>query len=228
MGFGGAQRQVPYAVSRALNTTNNQMQTAVRASLRQHFIVRRATFIDRMVKIKPEDRATKQKLKARLRIEGPEGSEFKGDLLIRHEEGGTRQTAPYFFIPTEVLRFPPQANIPQSMYPKALRLESRKDIVGTLGSTGRITRRGTLQLQGKRRTFILNRPNTDTPLGIFQRKEGRPGRSRPHDIALIWYFVRTVHLKQRLQFGPTTKAVYEKEFTPNVRQAFADALRTAR
>lgn len=235
MGFGGAAKQAPFAMMRALNKTNTQGQTAVRAGVASRFIVRNPTFINRLVKIAPEDRATKSQLIARTRIEGPEGSEGRGSILARHEidavltKNGNPAipTEAYFYTPTDDLRLNPQQVIPRKLYPKALRLQTRRDASGFVAPKGRITRHGAFQLQGKLKTFVINRPNTDTPFGIFQRDGKREG-SHHDNIHMIWYFTRRAHLHARLHFGETFTQNYRANFHANVSEAFAQAFKTAR
>src|SRR3954469_3027504 len=89
----GLAKQAEYATALAMNRTLEEGQAAQQRGLYSAFTFRRTDqFFTRMVKIRPEDRAKRDRLVARVRIEGPEGSEEKGALLAKHEKGGIRTT----------------------------------------------------------------------------------------------------------------------------------------
>jgi hypothetical protein len=114
------------------------------------------------------------------------------------------------------------------MYPKALRLEDRRDVDGsTLARQTRLTRAGKIQIAGKRRTFIL-KDNTGRELGIYQRGEGRKGPTKPGDIQLLWSFTRRIVLKPQLHFAKTARRVYSTRFPVHFDRWFRVAMRTAR
>ena|ERR1051325_9539002 len=72
-GFKGAAKQQAFALANAFNKTTLEDQTAQRAAIRRNMTVRNETFIDRLVKIRPEDKARRDRVVARIRIEGPAG-----------------------------------------------------------------------------------------------------------------------------------------------------------
>jgi hypothetical protein len=231
-------RKLPYAAMVALNRSDEEVQARLQQELFLKFTVRNPTFMQRLIKIKGEDRATTQRLVARVRIEGPEGDEKRGDVLTRHIDGGTHTKAGggysidpnfrmrgYFFIPTEVLRFPATAIIPKRLYPANLRLVPRKDIVGEMPVRTRQTKRGAIIIQGKLRTFVLNWPNTDTPMGVFQRGTGAKGKTNRTDINLIWYLSRSVRLKPRFPFYALARRTFEERWPINMRGAWDMAKR---
>ncbi|MDB4906376.1 MAG: hypothetical protein JWO05_1160 [Gemmatimonadetes bacterium] len=234
-GYANVAKQVAFATARALNVTATQIQEAERGTINTNFTVRKSGFINRLVKIRKDDWATKENLRARVRIEGPQNDEGRSVILTRHEEGGSHSKSgadssadSHFYIPTDVIRHPFSASIPQRLYPKNLRLQTRRTPDGVLGPNSRKTKRGKVVLEGKLRTFVLNYPNSDRPIGIFQRKEGKRGKSARTDISLIWYYSRTVKLKPRLQFANTSRRIYEARYRANFATMYAQALATAR
>lgn len=234
-------RQLPFAASLTLNRSAEEVQTRLRQEEYLKLTIRNPQFMERLVKIKGEDRATKSRLVARVRIEGPEGSERLGGLLARHIEGGvvtkpgggysidpTFQVEGMQQIPTEVLRFPKSAIIPRRLYPTNLRIVSRKDVVGTLPAKVHKTATGKYQLKGKQRTFVLNVPGTNTPLGIFQRGTGAGGKTNRTDINLIWYFKKSITLKPRYPFYTLSDRVFTERFPVNWQGFWSYALATAK
>lgn len=253
IGTDGIAKQAAFATALAMNRTLDEAQEAERQGIAERFTLRPRgrAFINRLVKRRREDFATATRLTARLRIEGPEGDLDRGQILTRHEDGGTRQPTSggysidpayrikgLFFVPTPIIRPSFPSEVPRRLYPANLRLTERRDVVGKLGARTRITRHGSaadalqgrarLQVQGKERTFILNAPNTDRPLGIFQRHDGKKGRSEGTDIVMIWRFSRSVTTKPRLQFFPTTSTVIDRRYGTNFAGFISFAARTAK
>lgn len=81
------QRQVPYALSRTINKMLLNIQQSQREAHQRVFTVRRATFLNRLVKINSGDWATKAKLLGRVGYQGE-----RADLLAKFEEGGPKRT----------------------------------------------------------------------------------------------------------------------------------------
>lgn len=243
-GFGtpGIAKQVAFATYLTMNRTLDEGQLQQRAGIHQRFIVRNPRFIDNMVKRQRDDFATPQRLVARLRIIGPEGSEDRAQILTRHETGGERttgkggysqdpvyHTAGYFYLPTRIIRGTPTAVIPRADYPTNLRLVPRHAIEGgMMAARSRTTRKGVIQLQGKRRTFVLFEPGDGAPIGIFQRHDGRKGKSERDDIVMIWNYRRSITLKPRLQFFATQQANFDERYDVNFRGFMSYAVRTAK
>jgi hypothetical protein len=146
-GLKGVAKQTAYATMKAIRSTQEDIQVAQRADIHREFIVRKSAFIDRMVKITGADRPTRDEPRRRVRIEGPLNNKRFGLMLTRHEPGGVHTANPrYFYLPTDNLRYPKSALIPRAMYPKALRLEDRKDISGgTLARKTKLTRTGKIR-----------------------------------------------------------------------------------
>lgn len=242
-------KQAIFATAVAQNRTITDIQQAERNLVRSRFVVRNEPFIMNAVKIRSEDWSRKERLRARVRVEGPRGAEGRGNVLYKHEEGGTRTLrggsltgnsqltgggSGYFFIPTEVIRHPRTALIPRNMFPSALRLAEFRDVDANSGRWRRkgwhhnkVTAKGIVRLKGKRRTFVLMKPGTNIPIGIFMRGDGSKGRTHTNDIHLIWAYRSRITLKRRLGFEETSERVYRSVYGPHFRRAYEMALRTA-
>lgn len=224
-------RQLPFAVSLAINRVGEAARNAVRDSLDPRFTI--APSKERFLKslVAREHMATKAELWTVVGIGKEFGSGPTKDrafLLARHEHGGQKVTHDPrypFAIPTDELRGGDRALVQPSMYPKALRLLERRDVTGTLGARGRVTRRGKVQLQGKRRTFVIDARDTADPdaWGIFQRFG--PG---PRDIRMLWAFRRRIALPPRLRFQETVTATVNTQFSRVFAEAWERAVATAR
>jgi hypothetical protein len=243
---GAAQlKQYSFATANAMNRTLDESQAAMRAGIRQRFTVRgrSAGFIDRLVKRRREDFATRDRLVARIRIEGPENDLARGAILARHEEGGLRtagrggysidpsyRVQGQFFLPTGVLRSNPSEVIARAMYPANLRLAPRRDISGGMMSAKvHKTRTGKLQLKGKRRTFVLFAAHGGAPIGIYQRGDGSGGRTHSEDFHRIWSYRKTIRLKpRRLEFFPTIRSTVQQRYQLNLGGFLRSAFRTAK
>lgn len=229
-GFAAVMKQQPFALANAINRTLEEAQAAQRGVVHTGFTVRNPGFIDRLIKIKTTDRARKDRLIGRLRIEGPQGDPDRGVVLSRHEEESThtRPGGPLnaFFIPADVLRPSRTSVVPRNLYPKNLRLMDRMAPSGMLYAKRHTTKRGIVQIKGKQRTFVLVERGTGSggdgrAFGIYQR-EG------PHDIQLLWLYARKLHLRPRLRFGETFVRTVNERLLINYRGMLASALRTAR
>lgn len=226
-------RQLPYAAMLALNRSDEEVQTRLQQELHRQFTLRTPSstrYLERMLKIKREDRATKTNPVARLRIEaagdlrGELGLDQQTALLTRHITGGTH-TLPggplsSFFIPADALRPAKSAVVPRALYPKNLRLMDRKGVTGMLYAKRRVTSGGKVQIIGKQRTFVLMEPGTDRPYGVYQR-EG------PHDIQLLWLYTRRVRLPARYDFYGIARRTFLERWPINMRAFWDVATRTA-
>lgn len=108
--------QVAFAASRTVNELAKQSQIAIQHSIHEHFIVRRASFIDRSIKIKPF--ATKQTLTATIQVSPPGGGT---DVLSRFEEGGPRPHKSMIAIPQQDVRKDVHKVIPKAKRPRNLK-----------------------------------------------------------------------------------------------------------
>jgi hypothetical protein len=258
IGIAGIAKQSAFALANAFNRTLDEGQIAQRAGIHSRFTLRgrSAPFLDRLVKRRREDFATRERLVGRLRIEGPEGQAARAALLTRHELGGTRGTgqggpsidprhslAGYFYLPTKAIRPSFSAEVPRRIYPSNLRLVDRQDVSGVLPAKVHTTGSGKSQLRGKDRTFVIFSSGTHQPIGIFQRNGGRRGKAtarygrfadgrrfaqRDPNLTKLWSFQRTVTTKPRLEFIQTQQANVDARLLINYRGMLSAAIRTAR
>jgi hypothetical protein len=227
-------RQIPFALARATNDTGTDFQNAMRTGISRRFVLRQPQFILDSVKIQRGDWATSKGFKAgggkftTIVSMGAEGSGHKNSgILTKFEDGGDRVSDDPdrpIAIPTAALRGSFAELPPRSMYPKNLRLISRRGVDSVMPANVHRTKRGVEQIQGKHRTFVLN-PATNIGAnvwGVFQRYG--PRRS---DIQLIWRYRTRIHIPRRLQWWDTAQRIVPERFTENFRTRLAEALRTA-
>lgn len=223
-----AKRQIPFAVSSALNATAKEVQVATRAGIARRFTLRSSRFVLNTVKINRGDFATKDNLRAIVTVGGSVGGR-RQDLLVKFEDGGVRRSSDPgrpIAIPSDYLRPTKSAVIPKGMYPKALRLISSRTASGsTLAPKTHMTRRGVEQIKGKRRTFVLDprHHRGARSWAVFQRQG-------PHstDVQLLWIYKTSIKIPRKLFFKDTAAKVVRRRMVPNLIAAFDRAIRTAR
>jgi hypothetical protein len=227
-------RQIPFAVARGLNTLAKEGQVLVRQSLSSNFTINESkrAFLERTVRIGRDDWARKDRLAVRLGINPTDQAaaglgKDRSQLLGRHEEGGQRTADPArpFFIPTNEIRPGAYDVVARSLYPSSLRVFDRRTADGVLGPKGRRTRKGGFQIQGKRRTFIIDGRSTNDPRlwGVFQRT----GSGR-RDIRMLWAFRTKIQIAPRLKFYETMERALNARMTEVLSASLAQAIATAR
>jgi hypothetical protein len=205
--LGALAGQLPFATSKAINETAKDFQKVQRRHMLEAFVVRRRTFVERSVKIKPF--ANKRRLEATVSIDPP-GGKARADILAKFERTGRKRprSGKHVAVPIAVRRGKTGV-ISRRQRPKAFGFRTHR------------TRTGRLQLKGQRRTFILR--GSHTP-GIYQRV----GRGRGSRIRLLYTFKRSVPIDARLRFIENARRTINKRFVPNFRAALQHAIRTAR
>jgi hypothetical protein len=113
--------------------------------------------------------------------------------------------------------------VPQSLLPKNLRLFERRGVSGNLPIKSRLTSRGKVQIQGKRRTFIIDDRDGSGTWGIFQRT----GRGK-HAIRRLFFLTREIDLPPRLEFYEVVQDVVRRQMATRFDEALKRALGTAR
>jgi hypothetical protein len=225
-----AQRQVPYAISRTLNAVALEAQEAVRQRIhRRGFAIRSAataTWLERSIKFAREDRATKTQLSATIRVEPPGGNKGRrGSLLAFLERGGVRTSkfalgsgrvfgAGSVVVPKRASK---SEQIPRSLYPKALRLQESRYVVGSNDGGGLTPGR----LRGKQRSFAVR---TGPQRGLILQRTG-PG---PSDTRVLFWVRSSIKVPGRGYFRSTIERVASERFAPIFAREFAEAMRTAR
>lgn len=155
-------KQMPFAMSKALNATANSVQSAVRESVAERFTLRKKSFIlNTIYRSKSTDFASKSKFSATVRVDPAR------DVLAQHEEGGikTPKDGRSIALPTSAVRRTKADLITPTNRPRAL-LDKPKhfrkgDVL--LKETGRGKRRKLVAL------FVFKRKATIRPrLGFHQ------------------------------------------------------------
>lgn len=213
-----SREQVPFAAALAINRTADEAMLAGKKVAAQHMVFRQQRFLDFM--FRQVERASKTNLSATIGITGP-----KANLLTRHEEGGLF-TAPDpmqpFFIPSKMLRPTPQSEIPRAMYPKALRLMERGDVVGKLPAKGKLAHNGHVMIQGKNSTYVVTSPD-GRQLYVFQRIGPEQRES-----VLLWFYKPRINVPPALHWNDTVTQVVHDRFELNFAGMMDYAMRTAK
>ena len=229
------ERQLPFAVSLALNRVANQAQKAEQEHIKRSFKLRREAFVLSGVKISKQDRAIKSSWRVTIMLSYPDDRHF----LDQHEVGGTRTRygGKRLWLPNPSVFKSNVINRSNPLHPKNLKLRR--------GKGG--------QIIGEQRTFLV-RSRMDYLL-VLQRigkGDGHSGYTKKSmerldlnnygtkrrgikrimrkqaGTRLLYRLVERVRLPARLQFVPTIGGVAQAQFPEALRLALADALRTAR
>lgn len=211
--------QLPFATSLALNRTAKVVQEALRAHLSEAFMIRRSWVLQGITIPKFSDKHDSPMM---VRIELDPSRAF----LAKFEAGGVKRGSPVMpiAIPSTALR-PNFGYVPPlALYPKNLRLDTRRGITGRLGKHEHITARGVTQLKGKDRTFVLDQTMFGVAVsGVYQRFG--PGK---HDVRLLWSYKEHIPIPARLHFVATALATVQDQWPQQYEAAFLQAVRTAK
>jgi hypothetical protein len=239
----GLSKQVPYAISVAINRTAEEVLAEGRRQIKATMIVRAPGFVLPPVQLPRNWKATATRPIATVKLGDDDGGRQsigarRRAILDKFEEMG-RKTAddPDFpiAIPTRSLRKTPTALVPRAMYPKSLRLAPRMDASGKTilakrkgkvrgldgGAVGSKKKRMEAGLQGIGGTFTMSRDGK--PLGVFQRV-GRGRRS----IRMIWAYRGSIRIPKKLDMLRRGSEIIETRLPINFEGALAIAISTAR
>lgn len=211
------QKQLPYAVSLALNRTANLAQQAERSLMRSVLRLRREEFNLRSIKIRREDRATKGSATVII------GIDSKADYLDRMEDGTPHiARGKYLFIPNQDVFGDKIVTPSNPLYPKRLQF------VGP-------------RMQGPSRTFLVKiKNNPKYSALVLQRVGGRQGgkttkgRKRKHNASgraqtrVVWFLRNRSQVPVKLRFVSTITGKASEVFPSELRAALGEALRSAR
>jgi hypothetical protein len=226
------QRQLPFAVSLALNRVANVAQQAEREQIKKVFKLRRESFVLRGVKIEKQDRASKSSWRVIIQIAYPDERTF----LNQHEVGGyrTRFEGKRLWKPNPDVFQSKVIGRANPLHPKNLKLHKDKGgrIVGEqrtflVRSKGKvlILQRGDRRLTkaSARRLGGLTLDNVATGMGPRMRKQ--KAITRTDGTRLLYMLVQRTRIPARLQFVGTIGGVAQAAFPEALRLALADALR---
>lgn len=230
-GFGErAERQVPYAVSLAMNRTAEEAQEAQRVAMRREYTIRRP-WVLQGIKIPRGGFASKQNLSVTI------GVDPARDFLTKFERGGKkrpRRGGRSIAVPEGAKRNK-QDIVPKSQRPRSFEF--------TRGSSSLATR--VTVMRGNRGTMMIRYP--DGRGFIFQRVRRRgktkarrvnhlDGRAmdiasrtrRDPDLRLLFLLTPEVTVANSLGFTPRMRRVFTERFPVNFSGMFDFALRTAK
>lgn len=211
--------QIPFATSLALNQTAKDAQNAIRARMRQQFTIRRA-WVAQGVTIPRFSDKNDTPIAVTIQLD-PQRS-----FLAKFEGGGVKYgtAAMPIAIPGKAIR-PEFVDLPPlALYPKNLGLVARHDVTGVKNPRGRVTQRGVLEIQGKRRTFVLTTDMFGVQVpGVYQRTG--PGK---HDFQLLWAYKQAIPIPPKLGFVETARATIDARWGSRFNAAFTHAVETAK
>jgi hypothetical protein len=231
------QRQLPFAVKNALNQTADAAQIAVRQSLPLHFDVTRPDFLNLLVKINNEDRATKDKPDVTIRIAPPRSGKTASDILSKFEDGGEQvsiaghQYIPY---PSKDIRTGKRGTkVKRGMKFSQFRGFGEATLLnvlqhrGGLNGSKRATTRGPSKprLVGQKGSFLITLTKGKSAGRPMLLRRTGPGKK---DIEGLYVFVPHVHIPYLLHFQETVRAVTPRLFEYFFANEMRRAMETAR
>lgn len=199
--LGEIAKEIPFAASVGLNRTADEAQQAIRASLSQHFTLRRRAFVESTIYRMPrEDFATKATLRAGVRIH-PER-----DFLSKFEEGGVKKP-----------RDGRTLGIPIEARPTKEQLVPPKYQLRTLffGQRSTPSRVGTLlgARKGRGRNALVK---AFEGTGAFVRNGRVFLREGKNKLKLLWVFRPRVPVPASLRFLATANQIASQRAEPNL------------
>lgn len=203
-GFERLSRQVPFAMSRAVNATLKGAQGDIRQTLPGHFTLRRKTFVERTVKI--TQFANKRNIAGVLAIDPTRDflAKFEEDT-VKAGQGGKSLAVPL------IGGARPQES---AVVPKALRLKNLqlRPVQG---------RKGKARLEGLKGTFTVT-----TPRGTYVLQ--RQGKRKGGAVRVLYAFKKTVPIQPTLGFVKTATKGIDQRWEQEMWVAFDEAERTAK
>jgi hypothetical protein len=207
-----AERQLPFATSKALNATVKDVQAAERAHLRVIFTLRREQWADRAMKI--THFATKTAPWAAIAVQPP-GSTDRSDILAKFED--ETEKIPHagghsIVIPVDAKRTGAGV-VSNTMRPRTLNFRPSPH-----ASTGYTV------LIGDQNTVLIQRPDGR---GVIIQKNG-PHVKGARDGTLLYLLRPKVAIKPDLHFESIGERIVDERWAEQFREAWALALETAR
>lgn len=228
------EKQLPYAVSLALNRLANIAQAAERKHIEDKFTLRKKQFVLQGVKIAKQDRATKSTWRVVISLAYPDDRQF----LAPHEKGGAkvRHGGKRLWQPNEEVFKSKIIGRSNPLNPKNLALKQQPD--------GRI--------QGKERTFLVRSKGQvlvlqrvaqrlskrssklssitldNVHVGIGPRTKKAKALSRTAGVRLLYRLVSRVPIKAELRFVSTITNTAHAQWPSVARQAMVEAMKGAK
>lgn len=207
------QRQVPFAMSLALNRTAEEIQTAQRGELRSNFTIRRP-WVEQGVKIARQNRSTKEKLSVSIEID-PSRS-----FLTKFEAGGTKTPRGRSITVPHGAKRNKSDVIQKGERPRSFQFVQAASSLKTR----------TTIYKGLKRTFMIQRPDGS---GLILRRMGRRGKGPAHSmrdprLKVLYILTPSAQLKPSLEFYSTGRRIAGERFMVNMNGFLAHAISTAR
>ncbi|MEK9505145.1 hypothetical protein [Gaopeijia maritima] len=202
--------QFPFVTSLALNLLGNEVQKAQRTHQYKIFDVTQKTFAERSVKIRREDRSTKQNHSVTIRYETP-GQKRREDLFTKFEDDTEKRPfkADFLWAPVEAPRKQ------RDWRPKHLGLERQEASPRSRVGRGRRRNRQAVIYHGKRKTFaIIYRDGRQS--FIFERDYD--------ELVLLYASVESVPIEPELDFEDNARRVVVQEAAAQFGRAWDRAL----
>lgn len=195
------ERQIPFAVSKALNDLAIRAADEERAVARQNFVIRQENVL--RYGIARTKQATKTSLFAEV------GVPPKFDFLNKFEMGGlkTPRDRSTVAVPQLAVKGNRRGIVPTGLRIKALAL----------------VRKGAA-IEGQKKTFLI-RPKSGSAAALILQRVGRGKSSR---VRVLYVLERSVPVEAILHFVETETRVAEQQWPDAWRQAFEYTMRTAR
>lgn len=202
--------QIPFATSKAINATALDFQKAQREHQHDVFTIRRKTFVDRAVKIKPF--ATKQKPVATVSVDPP-GGKARADILTQHEEGGTKTPkGTSLAVPAEARRTK-TGIIRKRDRPRAYDFK-------------RVKTKGRIEVyRGNRRTYMIRRPDGS---GMIRRRIGKGKHGTHQGTIPLFRLTPKGEIKPTLDFTDNARRTVDDRFATNWEREFGKAIQSGR
>lgn len=213
-----ASDQLPFATSLALNWTGRDFQGDERKHMAGAFTIRRKQFAERSVKIRPDERATKQSPEVTVRIDSPGG---RSDIFAKFED--QTEKSPFrgrsIAVPTEHVPRTGTGVIRKGWRPSDLMGQAQQHGVGRV-----FKRRGDVY-RGKEGTFLVRRPGGRGT--ILQRvgDDVQYHANLPTGVRALYQLVPRVRIQPVLEFEGTARDTVERVWARNFTRAFDRATR---
>ena len=213
------QRQVPYAVSLALNRVANDAQAAERQQIARAFKLRRDVFILQGIKISKQDRANKSTWRVIIQVDP------QRDLLDKFEQGDPKipRKGRWLWLPNAQVFGNKIIMRSNPLHPANLKFSGPRNA-------------------GPQRTFLVRGNGSRTGPLVLQRVAGSSrgasqrigqgaragGRVRKGGVRLLYTLISRVRTPVRLQFVQTVNRTVQAQWPDRMNEALSQALRSAK
>lgn len=207
--------QLPFAEARAVLWTANDFQRGQYRRMADVFTLRRPDFARRSVKMRREDRPTKQRPEATVRIESPGG---RSDIFAKFE--ADRIKGPFrgrsIAVPTDNVPRSQSGVIPKFWRPSALLEDAQQVGRGpVIGTRGNVYRGKVRKRKGVRRAaFLIRKPGGRGT--IFERDAD--------ELIPLYQLVPRVSIDPVLGFERTARRVVAERWGDNFTRSFNAAV----